>query len=268
MSVAMWRHDYLKFVVTCPIGTSHVWVDELREAYRITFPKGDFDRCSNVHAMYSMSDRFETTLIDVWGEGAELVRYLNFDHWAPFLQRMDARGEDWDASEEAVQNLGIHLTTHLTKWNVHLYNTKNASKRKGRDRGGKGFTVGSRKSQFHFTIYKRNGEKVAIEYRMSGARLGTAAKLVEEILGKKAGTVDLWQALQREIIIEGEKRLAECFENTGLGTYYPTWSSETVPELPPAQHTFDTMRAMMGTDPDSAREESQDEVDYWHDSAG
>jgi hypothetical protein len=264
MTVAMWRFDYAKFIITVPIGMSHAHEQELEKEFRVMWPHGDWDRCHKTHAQYSMTNTLETTCIDIWGEAAQLVRGLDFNKWGRWLQRLDIRGEDWDSTEEAVVNLGQHFQRHLTRWNVHVYSTKPASKRMGRDRGGKGFTIGSRKSQFHFTVYARSREKVAIEYRMSGSMLLHTLVSVGSLLGPKAAVVDLWDAVKTAIEWEGVKRLERCFEDTGLGTSYPTFSSVPNPGVPPAQLDFDAMLAEMGTDPDTSydgleQEQQQDD---------
>jgi hypothetical protein len=137
------------------------------------------------------------------------------------LKRVDVRAILWDADEEAVLALGQSIQRNETAYNVEVFNSRPASKREGRDRGGKGFRVGSRKSDLCIVVYKRTGEPTAIEYRFQGQMLREVLKQLKE----QADVARSWEGasllLQQKLQVIGTHRFSNVMERAGHGTYWP-----------------------------------------------
>jgi hypothetical protein len=235
MSTVTFRPDYAKFLIECDADLWHHYYQELtRESHEFK-AAGEWLKCHKVNRLwFNKESGNETWSIDIWGEWAGLVGRLP-QQWLLFLKRYDVRAIIWDATRDTVLDLGQHLQRNITTYNVHVYNTKPASKRLGRDRGGVGFAIGSHKSDLRLTVYKRTGEPVAQEFQCSGAMLSRMVTQVWNDLHTKGGEIDLFHALGREIRKEGERRINRVLEAAGVGTYWPVVGPADLPQLPPIQ---------------------------------
>lgn len=238
MGTSSFRPDYARFRIECPSDQWHHYYAELnREAHECKC-KGEWLKSHKVNRLWFNKDNGnETWSIDIWGEWTMVVDRLP-QRWFLFLQRYDVRAIVWDATKDTILDLGQHLQRHVTSHNINVYNTRPATKRLGRDRGGVGFAIGSHKSDLRVTCYKRTGEPVAQEFQCSGAMLSRMVTEVWNSLHTKGGTVNLFKALERQISAKGNERLARVLESAGIGTYWPVIGPADIPELPPMQHGF------------------------------
>lgn len=121
------------------------------------------------------------------------------DHWAQVVgdrywtevERLDLRIE---CDVDAGKLLGV--ADHISKVgkygrNVQYFDTREREKKAGRHAGGKGVSVGSHKSDRRLVIYKRKGERGAIELQLSGKLLhGLVAAAVSGVAdGSMLGSV-------------------------------------------------------------------------------
>lgn len=226
MSTIAYRPDYAKFTLDLPRGLFHQYYEALNRASHETKFHGDWLKSHNVQALPSMHPDRETTVIEIWGEWAGIVRSMPFSEWSKHLKRFDVRAIVWDTDGDAVLALGQRLQRGDIGYNVEAFNSKPASKRKGRDRGGKGFRIGSRKSDCCLVVYKRSGEPVAQEYRFQGQVLRTMVSMTIRSTKGYEDTIDPWQMMIDRCQSAGDTRFAKCLERVGIGSYWPVHAGE------------------------------------------
>jgi hypothetical protein len=238
MGTAQFRIDYAKFLVEAkPEVWNHMYRVLCEASHERKFA-GEFLKSHKTNRLWFNAEKgLETWSLELWGEWAGLVTSLP-NYWVLWLRRMDVRAVVWDATKDTVLDLGQHMQRTVTSHNINVYNTKAASKRLGRDRGGVGFAIGSHKSDLRITCYKRTGEPVAQEFQCTGAML---RNIVEDVTA--AGIVDdetrsAWGAIAVRIQERGNSRLARVLESCGIGTYWPVLGPSDIPALPPIQATI------------------------------
>lgn len=238
MATVIFRYDYAKFLITCPGDLWHTYYAALNGyAHEMKF-HGEWLKSHKVNRLwYNPDNGNETWSIDIWGEWAGLVEQLPIG-WLQYLKRADVRSIIWDANKETVLDVGQHLQRNVTSHNIHVFNTKPASKRLGRDRGGVGFAIGSHKSDLRIACYKRTGEPVAQEFQCSGAMLKRLVDKTVPIFTDISLSYSAWSHLRRAIEGMGNQRLARVLESAGIGTYWPIIGAHDAPALPPTQAAF------------------------------
>lgn len=116
--------------------------------------------------------------VETWGPCADAVAKALPTKYYPNISRLDFRIEV-DINAERLPD----LTRFVEKEgrygrNVSYFNTRERVKKEGRHAGGRGVAIGSHKSDSRMAVYKRKGEKGAIEVQISGdtaRRLSTLA---------------------------------------------------------------------------------------------
>lgn len=238
MATVTFRYDYAKFLIQCESDRWQTIYSALNMLSHERKFSTEWLKSHKVNRLwYNPQNGMETWSIDIWGEWAGLVEVLDIA-WIRWLKRIDVRAIVWDADKDTVLDIGQHLQRNVTSHNVNVYNTKAASKRLGRDRGGVGFAIGSHKSDLRVTTYKRTGEPVAQEFQCSGAML---ARLVRECLEQEkyfTKVYSIWDGLRVKIENEGQKRLMRVMEGAGIGVHWPTLGRHDIPRLPPTQGAF------------------------------
>jgi hypothetical protein len=235
MSTVTFRPDYAKFVFTVPAGTWHQYSERFHEASHKLKYSTEWLKSHKMSPWYGNAALgTETWSVDIWGEWAGIVEHLPVAFFHS-LRRFDLRSIMWDIDGDTIVSIGKHLVGTVTSHNIHLFATKPATKRMGRDRGGKGFAIGSHKSDLRVTIYKRAGEPCATEFQFHGTMLRNSVKDI----GEDANVIPMlrspYKALAAALMVKGEKRLQTVLEAGGIGTYWPQIRTADVPALPPIQ---------------------------------
>jgi hypothetical protein len=226
MATALWRYDYVKLVITSPRGTFDQYYSALRDAARSRkWGNAEWDKSHKVQALYTQDTSWERTAIDIWGECAGVLELLPYHIWEAFLQRVDVRAVQWEVSEEAILHTGQRMQRTIASRNIEVFSSKPASKRLGRDRGGKGFRIGSRKSDWCIVMYKRTSEPAAVEYRLTGQGLRNARTHMDETYYTGNPDCSLWPELKQYIVERGDKKFQSAMEEAGIGTYWPAYAA-------------------------------------------
>lgn len=146
--------------------------------------------------------------IEIWGDLAEVVTWLDFEEYADRLMRLDVRTELPTLKESGVHALTGHFRAKKKgQHNVISYTSKARAKSRGRNAGGVGMALGSHKSTWRASAYKRAREAGAIEFQNSGDFL---AKCVSTTISRRAiAEVDAapWDALRAHIRVQGIQKL-------------------------------------------------------------
>lgn len=238
MATVLFRPDYAKFMFEV---RPELWNQMYRAVCELSHQRkfaGEFLKCHKTQRLrYNADVGLETWTLELWGEWAGLVEMFN-PVWAVALKRFDVRAIVWDADGDSIVEMGQHLQRTVTSHNVYTYSTKPASKRLGRDRGGKGFAIGSHKSDLRITVYKRTNEPCAQEFQITGAMLTRLTKQAVKEVGPHSQVISIWTRLKQLCQDEGNKRLARVLESANVGTYWPVIGSAAIPDLPDKQSAF------------------------------
>lgn len=238
MATVQFRIDYAKFLIHCEPDRWQTLYQGLNTLSHSRKYAGEWLKSMKVNRLwYNTDSGMETWSIDIWGEWAGIVELLD-PHWMNWLKRLDVRAIVWDATADTILDVGQHLQRHTTSHNINVFNTKKASKRLGRDRGGVGFAIGSHKSDLRITTYKRTGEPVAQEFQCSGAMLSRLIGECREQEKFTSSAYSAWAMVTQKIERQGSQRLMRVLENAGIGTYWPVLGLSGVPGLPPVQSAF------------------------------
>lgn len=151
--------------------------------------------------------------VEIWGPLAEYLTWLDFEEWADRLMRVDVRANLPTGTPGTIRLLGDQLAEKKGRLNLTRYESKARSKRGGRSAGGSGLALGSHKSIFRASVYKRNGEAAALEFQWSGAASDTAVSTITSMRRVPDVDKDPWAALRRHLYVEGLERLQRA---TGL----------------------------------------------------
>lgn len=222
----VWRFDYAKFKFTTDVTHFYSLLGEIKAAYALFDPKGDFDRYHKVNAFQNVQHGTMDYFIDIWGEAAGLVWYLPREPYFNCLKRCDVRAIEHEMTEDEILYGGQALQRHSGKYNINVYSTKPGTKRMGRDRGGKGFAIGSHKSDLRVTYYKRSREQSAVEYQFSGQKLINCIREVLRVDEELHFGSSSWDALKRLLVDNGDKRVIDVLESSGIGTFTLTEEAE------------------------------------------
>lgn len=238
MASVIYRPDYAKFVIEAePDRWQHLYRAFVSLQHERKYG-GDFLTSHRTSRLwYDAASGKETWSLEVWGEWTQLVLFLPAA-WIAWLRRFDVRAVVWDASEDAVLAVGQRLQQSVTRYNINVYSTRPATKRNGRDRGGKGFAVGSHKSDLRVTVYKRTGEPVAQEFQCTGTMLRRLVERVKEDRSFNIPDVTAWGTLIGFVKAVGLARLGQALDLAGIGQYWPIYREEDPPSLPRIQGSF------------------------------
>lgn len=238
MSTVTFRPDYAKFMFECePEVWNHIYRVANETSHEMKFA-GEWLKSHKTQRLWYNAERgLETWVLEIWGEWTGIVRNLPAE-WLLSLKRFDVRAIVWDATKDTILDLGQHMQRNVTSHNINVYNTKPASKRLGRDRGGVGFAIGSHKSDLRITCYKRTSEPVAQEFQCTGAMLNRLKLASWDWYQKTGKTIDIWVNLSARVQKEGNARLMRVMESVGVGTYWPVIGADNIPQLPPTQAAF------------------------------
>jgi len=232
------RPDYAKFVLEMEPDRFHQYYEALCAMSHTRKYHGEFLKSHKIQRLWGNPDGLETWTIEIWGEWAGLVSALTSPTWILALKRFDVRAIAWDTNEDTIVNLGQHLQRHVSSYNVNVYSTRPGSKRQGRDRGGKGFAIGSHKSDLRVTVYKRTGEPGAVEAQCSGAMLRRLVRNSIAVVPLSSDCSETWQELSDQIITLARARFNRVLELAGIGEYWPVVGAPVLPNVDPMQSAF------------------------------
>lgn len=241
MPTVTYRFDYLNLILDTPVGTFNQYYNALSaEGKRVCGGQEKWDKSHKVQALHTMRGEWERTKVDVWGEAADLIRALPWHVWSQFIKRLDVRAILWDVEEDAVLYTGQRLQRNVSSLNVEVFSSKPASKRLGRDRGGKGFRIGSRKSDVCVVVYKRTREPAAQEFRFQGQALRNIIAAIDEDKSSLDNVIDLWALASSECVTRGNRRMERALNEAGIGTYWPLFDHLQDKDYEALQTSFQT----------------------------
>lgn len=217
MDIGLFRPDYVKFILEVPALAFH-------ERYW-----SEFERCVLEH--YSLPTRrshhkltvlgsrdpeCRRYVIEVWGEPAGSVFNLGFSKWAEHMTRLDLRANIYQMSPRLYEKLRLGLQYSRTRLNVETFKTAKRSKKDGRDAGGRGVRVGSRKSDICFVLYQRAEELPAIEFRFIDAVLAEVFEGAADLIEEFGDTISGWKTVCDALTTKGLSRANGLLFQAGI----------------------------------------------------
>lgn len=209
------RFDYAKFNIECEADLVQGWYDAwvlARDSFTAgaAVPGGEKFRI-----IRSRPGELHLLAFEAWGEMTGLIHHLPFAPWADYAERLDVR-TGTPIQEGAIETLHKLVSQHgKGNRNVTAYSSRQRERRDGRSAGGHGIAIGSHKSEFRVSVYKRGNEPGAIEYQFRGDRLHRsihAARLMER--NSRGGEVrNLWEHVR---LLLGSAGYVEMVQVTGL----------------------------------------------------
>lgn len=145
---------------------------------------------------------------ETWGEASDVwAKAIGPDQWSN-LHRLDFRFE-CDVDVEKLAGL-VHHVERVGKFgrNVQYFSTREREKKEGRHAGGKGVSIGSHKSDRRLVIYKKKGERGAVELQLSGGLLVRMVGIAKELVEKRPG-LSMYDAMIELMVPAIEKMARE-----------------------------------------------------------
>lgn len=189
------RIDYVKFSIRAAVDLCWQYRQQFVELMGEMPEFTDKDSGYNAMCVRAYKDGTYLYVYEAWGKLADNVVFMAWNPWHQFIERMDIRYET-EVSVDGVEAFRAHCNQFGTSGrNVQTFNSRARTKRNGRDAGGYGLAVGSHKSEFRMSAYKRGKEASAVEFQFRGKRLKAAAAMVEEAKQRREAVslVDPWR---------------------------------------------------------------------------
>jgi hypothetical protein len=197
------RVDYFKAVV---ITDQDVFVDRyLEEWYQAFGPEDEGSKKRwSLRSLGAQSDGKRAYALEIWGEPAASFKKLNWHHWHKWLARMDYQWEFSNVNGDTIDRLYHLMRQKGVTHNLTRYSSRPRTKRGGQHTGGEGLAVGSHRSDFRFSAYRKPHAPLKIEVQIGGNRLRrmvdqTAEQV--ELLGQEYERY--WDTLERKLALSG-----------------------------------------------------------------
>lgn len=172
-------------------------------------------------------------VLHAWGTHAWVFYSLTAPDWVAQLTRVDFK-QAIDAEEEDIKAVGRAVEDSKPQWAYDGYTRPARQKLDGKDAGGTGWKLGSKKSDVVITTYKKPRSDAQWEVQAKGAwlarRIATAVEVIKTT-GDVTGALD---GIKAEAVAEGQRRYCIALENAGVGTYWPDASAWADQDAVPA----------------------------------
>jgi hypothetical protein len=228
-----YRWDYLKLMFECEADLFHTYLGELEKLAEERIGNRLWRQGCRVKALGETEAGKRRYVIVVQGSAANIATHLPF-RWWPHVRRLDVKATDLPYTDDEVHNLRVCLLKKPNPYNIVAMNSKDRVKNDKRDAGGRGFSIGSHKSDLRVAMYRRGKEGVGLEFQCKD-------EMLRRLLNRHAGAFPpqehpstFWLTLKDDIIAAGEQRFARSFQAAGLD-YRRALAEE------PARHSHEEM---------------------------
>jgi hypothetical protein len=157
-------------------------------------------------------------IFDVWGEAAQYVDELDFEHWYPHLDRLDLK-VGMPITPEGQHDLYLYLMDKVGRnRSVDLRQSPIRQKRGNRDAGGKTLSLGSHKSDLRIHWTQRGQETGYQEFQVQHDKLAneTASATFYRTHPEYAHEPIDWQWLAQTTLTHAQLEMTDI---TGLYDY-------------------------------------------------
>jgi len=150
------------------------------------------------------------------GPVSNLVKWLDWETWSPIVARLDAK-EVFIGDLEGIRELYRYIEREdCKKYSHRWHSSRRREKKEGRDRGGRGFSIGSHKSDNYINCYLEKDGNPSMEIQCSGKALKSEVQIVDYMRTKDFAIYhqDPWGVVRRGIQAHGSSIMQLM---TGLG---------------------------------------------------
>lgn len=216
MAVEAFRCDYAKWAFRWSHDNFQLQVDIFRSVMRKHKDYNNDRPQFKVRALggWGTVERYYT--LECWGPICEYVPLLAGQHWLANLERVDfkavARGVSIVGNYTTGMLLGLADTAPL----VQTFNKPAKSKQGSTDGGGKGWAIGSHKSDLRISGYSKSQSPVGLEFQSTGTMLQRFKQnIVADMV--RGDTFDaLLSRLQAQVCAVAYARLSKKFKDANL----------------------------------------------------
>lgn len=155
-------------------------------------------------------------IIEAWGPVCELANNLINPAWFGRLTRVDYKAILWDKGIDENYMVGMTLGMADTLPMVSTFNKPGRSKAGDQDGGGKGWAMGSHKSDLRVSSYSKNRREPGIEFQCRDKMLKRLRNAVVRAMPERSSNRVLFTSLGQEICKIAYKRVKKKFTEAGL----------------------------------------------------
>lgn len=158
--------------------------------------------------------------VSVWGPAARVVQYLPTTY-IHYVRRLDVKTWPGDLQDMHVNILATELFTHPNPYNITAINSRPRRKDDKRDAGGRGFAIGSHKSDLRVSVYSRASSKYCVEFQCRGDMLRRILDTAPFKDGVFNPSYNYWAEVKQAIVQVGAARYGRALAAAGMGEYVP-----------------------------------------------
>lgn len=230
MSEQFFQWDYVSLIFEMQPDLFHIYLKHWEDLGERFIGPERWRNGTKVRSLGSVSPDERRYCVSAWGSAARVVQYLPVG-WALFVRRLDVKQWDTGLTGAQVDTIAQQLFTSKAAYNVTVINSKPRRKTDDRDAGGKGFAIGSHKSDLRVSSYSRGGAPYCLEFQCKGDML---RRFIGDAITHQKGSADafaFWGDVRTQIIAVGHARYWRAMESAGIGRYVPADQPEGITEL-------------------------------------
>jgi len=216
MSTQYYRWDYVKLLFEMEPDRFHTYLSRLEELGSAHIGTNRWKGAMRVKMLGALDKDKRRYMVTVYGTAAYIVNFLPFAWW-PFVRRLDVKASDLPYSDEEVHALRTRLLATDNPYNIVAMNSRDRLKNDKRDAGGRGFSIGSHKSDLRCSMYRRGREGVGLEFQCKDEMLKRLLERHAPAFPQSEHPSTFWLTLKDDIIAAGEQRFARALTSAGLG---------------------------------------------------
>jgi hypothetical protein len=216
MSVVVFNPDYAKWSLPVPQDLWESYWTLFQGQWSRSNPGIAFEKTGKVTVLNAAQNRPKLYIIEVWGEASKIVRDFTAPVWFDRLTRLDMKAQVYGVTRQGNYELGMELGRADGHLGVDAFNRPPRTKRNGRDAGGKGFRVGSKKADLCITSYARPSSHVGLEFQCKDTMLKRLIKKVNDRWQNNANNAAKIDFLFEEIAPIAYARLSQKFVQAEL----------------------------------------------------
>lgn len=220
MDNLFFQWDYLSIGFEMEPDLFHTYLTTLEELGEKHLGREVWINGTKVRAMGAVDGAKRRYFFSAWGRAARIVQYLPVT-WAPFVRRLDVKC--WEAGLTGAQadTIGNTLLTSKPAYNITVINSKPRRKTDDRDAGGKGFAIGSHKSDLRVSSYTRGGAPYCLEFQCKGDMLDRILNNCLRDTMVRGDNLVFWSCVKEQIQACGGARYTRALSAAGIGQYVP-----------------------------------------------
>lgn len=197
------RPDYVKLIVSVDDETLEHWQTRIADAQNETY---DFYNLEGGHKD-NMLRRTATGRylwsFEWWGEQATVLYNMPKEWASRYLKRLDVRYE-YIGTVAGIKQVGNLIDNGKRRGrNYQRHNSRIRQKRDGRTAGGDGWSLGSHKSEWRASVYKRGEEQAAVEFQVTDKTLLQAVTDTQDMMPETASDYLFWSELCVRVHVRG-----------------------------------------------------------------